>query len=155
MPPRRRTTPLSQLVGSKFAGLVRRKNDNGVYPPPEAIAGLYLRETPRNDLAMMHGTASSAGGGGGGLQDVEFGVVLEGDLVSADGGVEIGKPGEGEGRDVEGAGAGLGGDGEIEMMEMGGEWLGRDAAAVFRWPFFGCLLPDQRLLGLPAASLFR
>ena len=76
----------------------------------------------------MHGTPFDA------RPDVEFGVVLEGDLVPAAEGedsgedehVEGGGSAEGEGRDGEGAGPGLGGDEGIEMMELGGEreWEG-------------------------------
>lgn len=110
-----------------------------VSAPPEAIAGLYLRETPRNHLAMVRGTPFDDA-----RQDVEFGVVLEGDLAAGTE-VEVGDSGEGEGvegggsvdgegRDGEGAGPGLGGDEGIEMMELGGErkWGGGSgAAAVF------------------------
>lgn len=121
-------------MGSKLSSLFRRKNTEGagiaVSAPPEAIAGLYLRETSRNHLAMMLGPPFNAAGSDGARQDVEFGVMLEGDLVS---GVDVDDSSEGEG--VEGGGSvvdeagegesavpGLVEDEGIEMMELGGEW---------------------------------
>ncbi|CAN0441857.1 unnamed protein product, partial [Ectocarpus sp. 8 AP-2014] len=86
-----------QSVGSKVSSLFRRRSESpeGGAPsgpvPPQAIAGLYLRETSDGGLALMKKDPSSGSGGGGdgdmdgealggaaGHDVVEFGVLLGG-----------------------------------------------------------------------------
>lgn len=136
---------VKQSVGAKaFGWLRRRKNDEkegktSESIPPEAIAGLYLRETPDRRLAIIISSSSNAldredgvdGGASyddGGLSGVEFGVVLEGSssVSGAEEGQEKGGVNEvGETFGGEGSlGTTTSGPGEnagIEMMELGGE----------------------------------
>ncbi|CAN0261343.1 unnamed protein product [Pylaiella littoralis] len=135
---------VKQSVGAKaFGWLRRRKNDEkegktSESIPPEAIAGLYLRETPDRRLAIIISSSSNAldredgvdGGASyddGGLSGVEFGVVLEGSssVSGAEEGQEKGGVNEvGETFGGEGSlGTTTSGPGEnagIEMMELGG-----------------------------------
>lgn len=145
---------VKKSVGAKAASwlrLGRYKNDNNKQKggtsegsvPPQAIAGLYLRETPDHRLAIMSRSNSDAlvGGGGDddgdgqgakggdqGLSGAEFGVVLEGESVvsEAEKGLDVGGMRE-EGGGVSGEedpgtmNSALGEDAGIEMMELGGE----------------------------------
>lgn len=90
----------------------------GSHPsPPKAVAGLYLKETPDNLLAVVR-VPNEHDGRKGWQHDVEFGMVLAGGEGS------LTPPGEGVVVVVEGGGGGGGGKREGEEEHTAGDGSG-------------------------------